>query len=130
MTLRDMSEVFRDDLQDSEFISAFLEACRAESLQTLLLGIDDVARANGGEYRLPDATLEALRGEQIDEVLNKLTGRERDVLKMRFGLDDGYARTLEEVGTRLHVTRERVRQIELRALKKLRHPGPNELIRH
>lgn len=54
----------------------------------------------------------------------------RDVLKMRFGLDDGYARTLEEVGSRLHVTRERVRQIELRALKKLRHFGPAELIRH
>jgi RNA polymerase primary sigma factor len=77
-----------------------------------------------------EATLNLIRREQIDEVLNKLTTRERDVLKMRFGLDDGYARTLEEVGTRLHVTRERVRQIELRALKKLRHLGPSELIRH
>jgi RNA polymerase primary sigma factor len=77
-----------------------------------------------------EATLNLIRREQIDEVLNKLTGRERDVLKMRFGLDDGYARTLEEVGSRLHVTRERVRQIELRALKKLRHLGPQELIRH
>jgi RNA polymerase primary sigma factor len=77
-----------------------------------------------------EATLNLIRREQIDEVLNKLTGRERDVLKMRFGLDDGYARTLEEVGSRLHVTRERVRQIELRALKKLRHIGPSELIRH
>jgi len=77
-----------------------------------------------------EATLNLIRREQIDEVLNKLTTRERDVLKMRFGLDDGYARTLEEVGTRLHVTRERVRQIELRALKKLRHFGPAELIRH
>src|ERR1051326_76599 len=77
-----------------------------------------------------EATLNLIRREQIDEVLNKLTPRERDVLKMRFGLDDGYARTLEEVGSRLHVTRERVRQIELRALKKLRHLGPSELIRH
>jgi RNA polymerase primary sigma factor len=77
-----------------------------------------------------EATLNLIRREQIDEVLNKLTGRERDVLKMRFGLDDGYARTLEEVGSRLHVTRERVRQIELRALKKLRHLSPSELIRH
>ncbi len=77
-----------------------------------------------------EATLNLIRREQIDEVLNKLTTRERDVLKMRFGLDDGYARTLEEVGSRLHVTRERVRQIELRALKKLRHIGPAELIRH
>ncbi len=77
-----------------------------------------------------EATLNLIRREQIDEVLNKLTSRERDVLKMRFGLDDGYARTLEEVGSRLHVTRERVRQIELRALKKLRHLSPSELIRH
>lgn len=77
-----------------------------------------------------EATLNLIRREQIEEVLNRLTGRERDVLRMRFGLDDGYARTLEEVGSRLHVTRERVRQIELRALKKLRHLGPAELIRH
>ena len=77
-----------------------------------------------------EATLNLIRREQIEEVLNKLTGREREVLRMRFGLDDGYARTLEEVGSRLHVTRERVRQIELRALKKLRFLGPTELIRH
>jgi RNA polymerase primary sigma factor len=77
-----------------------------------------------------EATLNLIRREQIDEVLNKLTGREKEVLRMRFGLDDGYARTLEEVGCRLRVTRERVRQIELRALKKLRHLGPNELVRH
>ena len=76
-----------------------------------------------------EATLNLIRREQIEEVLNKLTGREKEVLRMRFGLDDGYARTLEEVGCRLRVTRERVRQIELRALKKLRHLGPNELIR-
>lgn len=76
-----------------------------------------------------EATLNLIRREQIEEVLNKLTGREKEVLRMRFGLDDGYARTLEEVGVRLHVTRERVRQIELRALKKLRHIGPSELIR-
>jgi RNA polymerase primary sigma factor len=77
-----------------------------------------------------EATLNLIRREQIEEVLNRLTPRERDVLMMRFGLEDGYARTLEEVGSRLHVTRERVRQIELRALKKLRHLGPSELIRH
>ena len=76
-----------------------------------------------------EATLNLIRREQIEEVLNKLTGREKEVLRMRFGLDDGYARTLEEVGLRLGVTRERVRQIELRALKKLRHIGPSELIR-
>jgi RNA polymerase primary sigma factor len=77
-----------------------------------------------------EATLNLIRREQIEEVLDRLTLREKEVLRMRFGLDDGYARTLEEVGCRLHVTRERVRQIELRALKKLRHIGPSELIRH
>lgn len=76
-----------------------------------------------------DATLNLIRREQIDEVLSRLTPRERDVLRMRFGLEDGYAHTLEEVGLRLRVTRERVRQIELRALKKLRTMRPEELTR-
>lgn len=61
--------------------------------------------------------------EQIASVLNTLTEREREVLKMRFGLDDGYPRTLEEVGRYFKVTRERIRQIEAKALKKLRHPS-------
>jgi RNA polymerase primary sigma factor len=61
--------------------------------------------------------------EKIEESLNKLTPRERDVLKMRFGLDDGYSRTLEEVGRHFKVTRERIRQIAAKALKKLRHPS-------
>ena len=60
---------------------------------------------------------------EIDGILGRLTGRERDVVRLRFGLDDGRARTLEEVGAELNVTRERVRQIELRAMKKLRHIG-------
>ena len=61
--------------------------------------------------------------EKIDEALSALTARERDVLKMRFGLDDGYPHTLEEVGRHFQVTRERIRQIEAKALKKLRHPS-------
>ncbi len=76
-----------------------------------------------------EATLNLIRREQIEEVLDKLTGREKEVLRMRYGLDDGYARTLEEVGICLHVTRERVRQIELRALKKLRYLGPDAIVR-
>ena len=68
------------------------------------------------------ATFTLLR-EKIDEALTSLTPRERDVLKMRFGLDDGYPHTLEEVGRHFQVTRERIRQIEAKALKKLRHPG-------
>ncbi len=68
------------------------------------------------------ATFMLLR-EKIDEALGALTARERDVLKMRFGLDDGYPHTLEEVGRHFQVTRERIRQIEAKALKKLRHPS-------
>ena len=61
--------------------------------------------------------------EQLESVLDTLTERERDVLKLRFGLDDGYQRTLEEVGRIFKVTRERIRQIEAKALKKLKHPS-------
>jgi RNA polymerase primary sigma factor len=67
--------------------------------------------------------------EQIEDVLGKLTPREREVLKMRFGLDDGYPRTLEEVGRHFKVTRERIRQIEAKALKKLRHPSKSRKLR-
>jgi RNA polymerase primary sigma factor len=67
------------------------------------------------------AAFQLLR-EKIEEALDQLTLRERDVLKMRFGLDDGYPHTLEEVGRHFQVTRERIRQIEAKALKKLRHP--------
>ncbi len=67
--------------------------------------------------------------EKIEEALNNLTQRERDVLKMRFGLDDGCARTLEEVGRHFKVTRERIRQIEAKALKKLRNPSRNRRLR-
>ena len=70
-----------------------------------------------------DVTWNLIRREEIDSILGRLTSRERDVVRLRFGLDDGRARTLEEVGAALNVTRERVRQIELRAMKKLRHIG-------
>jgi RNA polymerase primary sigma factor len=69
-----------------------------------------------------DATSRQLLKEQIDRVLDELTEREKKVLQLRFGLKDGYARTLEEVGNEFSVTRERIRQIEGKALRKLRHP--------
>lgn len=69
-----------------------------------------------------NATAYAMLKEQMDEVLETLTERERRVLTLRFGIGDGYPRTLEEVGKIFSVTRERVRQIEAKALKKLRHP--------
>ena len=70
-----------------------------------------------------EVTSQLIRREELEGILSRLTGRERDVVRLRFGLDDGRARTLEEVGVELNVTRERVRQIELRAMKKLRHIG-------
>lgn len=76
-----------------------------------------------------EATTRAILREKIEEALDLLTTRERDVLKMRFGLDDGYPHTLEEVGKHFRVTRERIRQIEAKALKKLRHPSRNSRLR-
>ncbi|QBE98849.1 RNA polymerase sigma factor RpoD [Blautia producta] len=70
-----------------------------------------------------DAAAFTLLKEQLVEVLNTLTDREQKVLRLRFGLDDGRARTLEEVGKEFNVTRERIRQIEAKALRKLRHPS-------
>jgi len=60
---------------------------------------------------------------QISDALNKLTERERKIIVLRFGLDDGRFRTLEEVGREFGITRERIRQIEAKALRKLRHPS-------
>ncbi len=71
----------------------------------------------------PEAAAYTLLGEQLSEVLDTLTDREQKVLRLRFGLDDGRARTLEEVGKEFQVTRERIRQIEAKALRKLRHPS-------
>ena len=70
-----------------------------------------------------DAATFTLLKEQLAEVLSTLTEREQKVLRLRFGLDDGRARTLEEVGKEFNVTRERIRQIEAKALRKLRHPS-------
>ena len=70
-----------------------------------------------------DAAASALLREQLQEVLETLTEREQKVLRLRFGLDDGRTRTLEEVGKEFNVTRERIRQIEAKALRKLRHPS-------
>ena len=69
-----------------------------------------------------EATSYRLMQEQIESVLSTLTDREEKVLRLRFGIGDGYPRTLEEVGAVFKVTRERVRQIEAKALRKLRHP--------
>ena len=69
-----------------------------------------------------DQASRQLLKEQMQDVLEGLSDREREVLELRFGLNDGQARTLEEVGLTFGVTRERIRQIEAKALRKLRHP--------
>ncbi|MGD0020299.1 MAG: RNA polymerase sigma factor RpoD [Candidatus Limnocylindrales bacterium] len=76
-----------------------------------------------------EAASHQLLKEQVAAVLNSLTGRERRVLQLRFGLEDGRARTLEEVGKEFNVTRERIRQIEATALRKLRHPSRSRKLR-
>ncbi len=76
-----------------------------------------------------EAASHTLLKEQLNEVLNTLTDREAKVLKLRFGLEDGKARTLEEVGQRFEVTRERIRQIEAKALRKLRHPSRSKKVK-
>jgi len=76
-----------------------------------------------------DAAAQALLREQVDAVLDSLTGREQRVLRLRYGLDDGTARSLEEVGREFGLTRERIRQIEVVALRKLRHPSRSRKLR-
>ena len=76
-----------------------------------------------------DAASHQLLKEQVEAVLDSLSGRERRVLQLRFGLEDGRSRTLEEVGKEFNVTRERIRQIEAKALRKLRHPTRSEPLR-
>ena len=76
-----------------------------------------------------DAASYTLLREQLEEVMGTLTPREAKVLKLRFGLEDGKARTLEEVGREFEVTRERIRQIEAKALRKLRHPTRSKKLR-
>jgi RNA polymerase primary sigma factor len=106
---------------------------RAVSLET---PIGDEGDAHLGDFIEDSAALapaeeasHQLLKEQMEAVLDSLTGRERRVLRLRFGLEDGRARTLEEVGKEFNVTRERIRQIEAKALRKLRHPSRSRKLR-
>jgi RNA polymerase primary sigma factor len=97
------------------------------SLETPIGEEDETALADfipdDGALAPADAASQELLREQVDSVLDSLSDREREVLRLRFGLVDGRNRTLEEVGKEFNVTRERIRQIEAKALRKLRHPS-------
>jgi RNA polymerase sigma factor (sigma-70 family) len=86
--------------------------------------IEDEGAMSPDDY----ATNELLKDE-LNEVLLELTDREEKVLRLRFGLDDGRTRTLEEVGKEFNVTRERIRQIEAKALRKLKHPSRSKRLK-
>ena len=90
--------------------------------------LGDLIEDRASPAPLEVATYQLLR-EQVDTVLDSLTCRERRVLRLRYGLDDGQSRTLEEVGREFGVTRERIRQIEAKALRKLRHPSRSKKLR-
>jgi RNA polymerase primary sigma factor len=90
--------------------------------------LEDFIRDEEASAPADEAGRQLLRRE-LESVLKSLTPREERVLAMRFGLDDGRARTLEEVGREFNVTRERIRQIEAKALRKLRHPSRSKRLR-
>jgi len=110
-----------------ERIGAILKMAQQPiSLQSRKSEGDDASLGDIIEDRSSESPAEitsfALLKEKLNSILSGLTQRERQVLEMRFGLSDGYARTLEDVGRQFHVTRERIRQIEAKALRKMRHP--------
>ncbi|CAM5492935.1 RNA polymerase sigma factor RpoD [Bacillus safensis subsp. safensis] len=82
-----------------------------------------------GRVNLLSAKEEITYAQRLEDVLDTLTDREENVLRLRFGLDDGRTRTLEEVGKVFGVTRERIRQIEAKALRKLRHPSRSKRLK-
>ena len=90
--------------------------------------LSDFIRDENTVVPADEATMTILR-EQLNEALDTLQPREQQVLRLRFGLEDGQVRTLEEVGREFHVTRERIRQIESKALRKLRHPSRSKRLR-
>ena len=104
--------------------ASVMEGVAIEQQTTAPSNLPGIPAADVQETPAPaEAASHTLLKEQLNEVLNTLTDREAKVLKLRFGLEDGKARTLEEVGQRFDVTRERIRQIEAKALRKLRHPS-------
>ena len=84
----------------------------------------------GNSWIILDAVINVSLKKEIEDILKTLTPREEMVIKLRFGIGDGSERTLEEVGQIFSVTRERIRQIEAKALRKLRHPSRSKVIKN
>ncbi|MEB3297861.1 MAG: sigma-70 family RNA polymerase sigma factor, partial [Candidatus Sericytochromatia bacterium] len=126
--LREIRRISEEPASLSEIV--FIERDdenRAQSIALEEIIPDDTG--GGDDAGLFDRVSREILLEHINEVLEQLQDREREVLRMRFGLDDGHSHTLEEVGQRFNVTRERVRQIEAKALRKLRHPNRNRRLK-
>ena len=94
------------------------------------IAINDVVKLRRADIENPEQDVaKNLLREDLEGVLATLSPRERDVLRLRYGLDDGRMKTLEEIGQIFDVTRERIRQIEAKALRKLRHPNRNGVLK-
>ena len=131
--IRGYSETMLDPELSPELVRKFADVVKvnADRLQHI---VDDLVQRAFSQFALGDSKLLAsatlprsgdtvlVFQEQLQGVLETLPPREQEVLKMRFGLEDGYSLTLEEVGLYFNVTRERIRQIEAKALRRLRHP--------
>jgi RNA polymerase sigma factor (sigma-70 family) len=117
------------DLPEHKVLEALLVAAEPVSLSEPLREDGDAELGDLVEDRNAmspfDAAAVALLPDEVDRLLEPLDAREREILTLRFGLDRGEPRTLEEVGDHFHLTRERIRQIEARAMSKLRHPSSN-----
>ena len=124
-TEKELSEAM--EMKPDQVRAVYRMAQQPISLQSKVGDNDD---ARYGDF-IPDTSAEnpsdqtaySMLRERLHEILTTLTDRERQVLDFRFGLSDGFSRTLEEVGKQFNVTRERIRQIEAKALRKLRHPS-------
>ena len=115
-----VADVVRDEMK-----KAINELRTAVNTIVELIGISDFS----GTVSISFSVAKNLLREDLEGVLATLSPRERDVLRLRYGLDDGRMKTLEEIGQIFDVTRERIRQIEAKALRKLRHPNRNSVLK-
>ena len=106
-------------------VSSFFSSI--EELKSWVSDLETFIEADGETPE--DEVAKNLLREDLENVLDTLSPRERDVLRLRYGLDDGRMKTLEEIGQIFNVTRERIRQIEAKALRKLRHPNRNSVLK-